>query len=653
MTEEVIDNSLDIDILAHSIQNTPNYTPNLINLFNLLCGTNYDPYSLKCIPPDIKILRNKEYVQHTDCANSIRFQELGGIQLLLNLLRNNNETENDLRCIVLAIIMGLTRTMHKEGNKKIIYDCGGLDTIIDMIYSNDPCLIFWGCGALRNIARNDLCKEKIGQSGCITRLLSLIEGNESFIISSALSCLVNLSINKNNKKLIASGIPILIELLKCHDEIIAYDSLWIVSNLASLDENRIKFVSYNGIPPLFNLLQSNNNGIIERTLNAIQNLTCNDEIESLIVKNGGIDILLNLIEGNNSGVVFAACGALNNLTWKEENKSVFVTRGGIPIIVNLLIGSDAETVSYATSILWNISYKNNSNIKEIINCNGIVHLIQYLDCDHRDIMCNVLGTIQNVSCDKSAKIDIIQKGALSKLIHILGYKDSHYAIKVENILINIFNLDEALKLAVENGHIIPLIKLLREQPFNNNARNVLIKIRNNDYKVYFNVPTEFEQGNFDALVNNPLFSDVQFIVENKVIYAHKSILFSRTDYWNKLFVSGMSDSNSSIIVVKENCTYDSYFELIRFIYNHTHCNINEQNVYQILLISDYYGIDKLVGLCEKFIYERVSKENIVNVLLMTHKFNSVNLRKAIQKLIVYEFEPEDVTDEIIEILLQK
>lgn len=74
-----------------------------------------------------------------------------------------------------------------------------------------------------------------------------------------------------------------------------------------------------------------------------------------------------------------------------------------------------------------------------------------------------------------------------------------------------------------------------------------------------------------SLVDNPLLSDVLFIVGNekigkKEIYAHKAILASYSEIFKAMFTSGMEECHSGKVEVKD-IKPDIFRNLLQFIYS--------------------------------------------------------------------------------------
>ncbi len=52
-----------------------------------------------------------------------------------------------------------------------------------------------------------------------------------------------------------------------------------------------------------------------------------------------------------------------------------------------------------------------------------------------------------------------------------------------------------------------------------------------------------------SMVNNPLFSDVKFEVEDKTVYGHRAILAARSEYFMAMFSDGLKESKAELLQV--------------------------------------------------------------------------------------------------------
>jgi hypothetical protein len=59
------------------------------------------------------------------------------------------------------------------------------------------------------------------------------------------------------------------------------------------------------------------------------------------------------------------------------------------------------------------------------------------------------------------------------------------------------------------------------------------------------------QWDFKKLLNNEKFSDVTFIVEGRKFFAHKNILYCRSEHFAALIDNGMKESNQECIILSD------------------------------------------------------------------------------------------------------
>ncbi len=71
--------------------------------------------------------------------------------------------------------------------------------------------------------------------------------------------------------------------------------------------------------------------------------------------------------------------------------------------------------------------------------------------------------------------------------------------------------------------------------------------------------------NLRARINDPEYSDITFIVENKKFYAHKIVLSLISEHFHVMFCSGMMDSKTNEIVI-EDVSYPIFYSIMHFLY---------------------------------------------------------------------------------------
>lgn len=100
-----------------------------------------------------------------------------------------------------------------------------------------------------------------------------------------------------------------------------------------------------------------------------------------------------------------------------------------------------------------------------------------------------------------------------------------------------------------------------------------------------------------GLLNNPEFSDIIFVVEDKKIYAHRCILMARSEPLQMMVNGPMREGYEDSIVI-EDVTYDCFFAFLQFLYTDEvpalrENDIDVEMVIELLSIADQYLVDQL------------------------------------------------------------
>lgn len=125
---------------------------------------------------------------------------------------------------------------------------------------------------------------------------------------------------------------------------------------------------------------------------------------------------------------------------------------------------------------------------------------------------------------------------------------------------------------------------------------------------------------FEKMINNKLLSDFKFIFpDKKEIYSHKFLLVSRSTYFEKLFSSGMSDSNSTEMVIEN--SYDVFYAFITYLY--TDKIIQDVDYIELITLFNFYGCSYACSVIEKEVIK--GDLNEISVLELLEISNSLNL----------------------------
>ena len=99
---------------------------------------------------------------------------------------------------------------------------------------------------------------------------------------------------------------------------------------------------------------------------------------------------------------------------------------------------------------------------------------------------------------------------------------------------------------------------------------------------------------FKKLLNDKELSDVQFIFpkeENKKIYAHKNVIFSRCELFEIMFRVGMKESKENKIEIK-NISFLTFYSLLSYLYT-GELVVDNDKALSLLEASDFYNLPHL------------------------------------------------------------
>jgi hypothetical protein len=132
--------------------------------------------------------------------------------------------------------------------------------------------------------------------------------------------------------------------------------------------------------------------------------------------------------------------------------------------------------------------------------------------------------------------------------------------------------------------------------------------------------------NLKRLVNNPKFSDIQFlIVENSqggekepqrhIVHAHKQVLAARSPVFAAMFYSHFAESGEHQIQVSD-ISYDAFMVLMQCMYT-DNCALNNNILIEVLFVAKKYQFLRLVKKCVQYMREGITTENAIKLFANT------------------------------------
>lgn len=152
---------------------------------------------------------------------------------------------------------------------------------------------------------------------------------------------------------------------------------------------------------------------------------------------------------------------------------------------------------------------------------------------------------------------------------------------------------------------------------------------------------------FSDKFNNPIFSDVKFIIDNKILYASKFILCSFSSYFYAMFKENKMkeyyNDESKPIPLKE-VNYQSVFNAFKYIYTgeipiqDNNNNINVDDYIELYKVADMYIIEKLRKELISQLLNFININNFQKLLFFAKEYDLKKLWEDVIKFICNNWE---------------
>jgi leucine-zipper-like transcriptional regulator 1 len=167
-----------------------------------------------------------------------------------------------------------------------------------------------------------------------------------------------------------------------------------------------------------------------------------------------------------------------------------------------------------------------------------------------------------------------------------------------------------------------------------------ITVLNDFYKFRLtpvSVPPPALVNDLTRLINHPELSDVTFLVEGNEVYANRAILSVRSEYFKvMLFSGGMREAlqlsapglNRELdkrIEIKD-VAHNVFLKVLEYLYTDTVKNISLEDGIHLMIVSELFMLDRLKALCEDIIRRDVNLDNVISILVTSHRHNAYSLK---------------------------
>lgn len=152
---------------------------------------------------------------------------------------------------------------------------------------------------------------------------------------------------------------------------------------------------------------------------------------------------------------------------------------------------------------------------------------------------------------------------------------------------------------------------------------------------------------FKRLQNSGSFTDVTINVGQKTFRCHKALLTAISSYFDTMFSSDMREKATGHVTFP---TMDPelFEKVLHYIYTGD-CDLNTDNVVEILRISSFLRITSLQTLCEEFLKKHLSWDNCFDVFRLSVAYDCKSLRSKSADMVAASFKEISKSDKFLEL----
>lgn len=227
---------------------------------------------------------------------------------------------------------------------------------------------------LRQLSRHNVeSRIIIANAGAIKPLVSLLRSTDSQIQEHAVTALLNLSINDNNKIEIAAAdvFDPLISVLTVGTSKAKENAAATLYSLSIMNENRMVISQSGGIEPLVDLLMHGTVQGMKDAASALYNLSTLHENKGSIVQANAVRPLVNLISDPAAGMVDKAVAIVANLATIQAGRVSIIEEEGVPGLVEVVESGSQRGKEHAVATLLHLC-TNSSRVRAKVLQEGVV-----------------------------------------------------------------------------------------------------------------------------------------------------------------------------------------------------------------------------------------------------------------------------------------
>ncbi|ESO09403.1 hypothetical protein HELRODRAFT_168385 [Helobdella robusta] len=156
------------------------------------------------------------------------------------------------------------------------------------------------------------------------------------------------------------------------------------------------------------------------------------------------------------------------------------------------------------------------------------------------------------------------------------------------------------------------------------------------HKVLRNLYKNFENGSF---------CDLTIVCKDASFKVHKLVLASSCDFFSSMFQFNFNENKSNTIDLSHSKA-SIIRAVIKFVYTGS-VKLTEDNVQDLLIVADQYGLSDLFKICTKFLEKNIYASNVIGMHMLAEQLNCINLKNHSFKYMKNNFSDVVKSDEFL------
>ncbi|KAJ3178764.1 Armadillo repeat-containing protein 4 [Geranomyces variabilis] len=346
--------------------------------------------------------------------------EYYAIQKLVKYLRGGNQTAT-----IIAICSLRDFDLTNEFNQTAIRDLGGLETLVNLLDTDDPKCKVGALKILKDVSQNVATRSALSDLDAMHPLVELLRDSEREPKCLAAETIAHCAKNARNRRSVRryGGIKRLVRLLKARpgseDEQVAMAGALALAALSKSERNKEAIQAAGSIPLLANLLNSHNEQLLIPVVGILQEGATDANCRMAIRSSGMIRFLVANLASKNEELQTHCASAIFKCAEEDETRTLVRQYNGLSHLVNLLDNTmNKELLAAATGAVWKCA-QNLENVAALNKLNTIKKLVGLMENQPEDVLVNVVGALGACAQTVDGRLTIKDSNGITPLVNLL------------------------------------------------------------------------------------------------------------------------------------------------------------------------------------------------------------------------------------------